>query len=99
MEKAMEKAGDGGDISFRAGAGGAGGNDRFPGAPGNIIFELADGSEVMRISGTGVVTVRGEVVENNTAVYRAFLSWLRGASVELEGGEGDGGNATLETDP
>jgi hypothetical protein len=89
----MEKAGDGGDIRFRAGAGGTG-TDKFPGAPGNFIFELADGSEVMRISGDGVVTVRGEIVESNVAVFRSFLSWLRGASIELESGEKNGGDAT-----
>jgi hypothetical protein len=48
---------------------------------GDLIFESGDGAEFMRFHGNGVVTVRGEQVDNNPVVYERLKEWLWNAKV------------------
>ena len=43
---------------------------------GDVAFVALDGSEILKISSTGEVRVRGELVDNNRNVYLAFREWL-----------------------
>jgi hypothetical protein len=83
-----------GDFTLRAGKG-------YNGAPGgDIRLELADGTTVMSFSHDGTVTVRGEKVDNNPAVYGVFRKWLEHATGLPNGanhttivlGDGQGGD-------
>lgn len=93
----MTEAGSGGDCIFHVGAPGVGDPLRGvkEGEPGNFIFRLQDGSDILRISGKGEVFVKGEKVDDNRLVYSCFLSWLDAASISLDKGEADGKDATL----
>ena len=77
----QKKAGDGGDLLLSGGSGGQG-PGLLDGAPGNIVFKLPDGTEALRITGTGEFFVRGELVATNIEVYDAFCDWLREVTVE-----------------
>lgn len=58
-------------------------------ADGDIIFQLANGTEVLRLSGDGGVFVRGRRVDDDAAILPAFRRWLSGAARGDEsGGEG-----------
>jgi hypothetical protein len=53
--------------------------EQMPGKPvsdGSIIFFLHK-QEVLRFSPDGPVFIYGERVDDNSAVYRVFLDWLR----------------------
>jgi hypothetical protein len=85
--------GAGGDIVFRidpnrqlsevrivAGRGGAAAYPDLVGPNGSIRFHLADETEFLALSDDGAF-VRGDRVDDNAAVYRAFLRWLRDAGL------------------
>lgn len=55
----------------------------LPTKEGAFIFQLANGSEVMRFEPDGRCFVRGELVDNNVEVYKAFRSWLAQAHSNL----------------
>ena len=63
----------------------AGGNMTFSpgnGAPsGSIVFELADGSEMMRFDDDGKAFVRGEQVDDNQGIYMHFRRWMQLACI------------------
>lgn len=73
-------AGNGGDVRFIAGARpfrfrpGSGGKP--DGRDGDIIFQLANGLETLRLCGDGRVMVNGELVATNREVYERFCFWL-----------------------
>ncbi len=48
-----------------------------PVAPGNIVFEVNDGDEVMRIEPDGRFFVKGVEVESNQEIRDTFLSWVK----------------------
>jgi hypothetical protein len=53
--------------------------EMMPGKPssdGSIIFYLHN-QEVLRFSPDGPIYIYGERVDDNAAVYRVFLDWLR----------------------
>jgi len=60
---------------------GAGGNVTL--SPGNgkpsgsIVFQLADGREMIRFDDDGKVYVRGEQVDDNQGIYFHFRRWLQ----------------------
>ena len=89
-----EKGGDGGDISFTPGAGHKEGV-AIPGRDGGIRFNLADGTEAMRIDPDGSFYVRGNLVDTDQAVYDGFRAWLEVATAYLERGVADGGDAEI----
>ena len=62
-------------ITFCAGSGGV--NPQTPRSPGDIIFQMADGTEFLTLCGNGDAFVRGEKVASNQAVYGAFRVWLK----------------------
>lgn len=51
---------------------------------GDVSFVVA-GGEIMRLCASGEVKIRGEIVDDNKAVYRAFLEWL-GKARGMDGG-------------
>lgn len=69
--------GDGGNITIIAGAGGVPVGDGKPGKDGHILFQLADGTEMLRFDPDGSIAVRGEKVDSNEVIYEVFKSWLR----------------------
>lgn len=92
--KVSHRDGDGGDVIMSAGVRRLTGKEEAhlgefsgPIRDGRVVFRLADGSEVMLFEPDGSITVRGEVVDNNAAVYRTFRRWLRDAIVTW--GDGD----------
>lgn len=69
-------------VLFRAGNGQpseekATGFERFDGAP--IVFQAADGKDILRLNGDGTILVNGEVTAYRKDVYDAFLRWLSAA--------------------
>ncbi|KKM14367.1 hypothetical protein LCGC14_1706830 [marine sediment metagenome] len=48
---------------------------------GSIVFELADGREMMRFDDDGKVYVRGESVDDNQGIYMHFRRWLELACI------------------
>ncbi len=59
-----------GDITFRAG-------DGLNGMPGgSVMFQLGDGTEMLRLDPDGTFAVKGECIERDSDVYRAFKVWL-----------------------
>ena len=65
----------GGDIIFTPGRGSLSG-DLSPMPDGSFRFELANGTEVLRIDGDGTIKIRGNVVDDDESVYQAFRAWL-----------------------
>lgn len=45
----------------------------------DFIFRLSSGTEFIRICDDGRCFVRGELVEENKAIWQAFKEWLAGA--------------------
>ena len=64
---------------------GAGGNVTFaPGCgkpSGNIVFQLADGREIIRFDHDGKVYVREEQVDDNQGIYMHFRRWMQLACI------------------
>jgi hypothetical protein len=62
-----------------------GGNVTFsPGngeVSGDIVFQMADGREMMRFDDDGKVYVRGEQVDDNQGIYMHFRRWLEIACI------------------
>jgi hypothetical protein len=66
----------------------------MPGKPqsdGSIIFFLHN-QEVLRFSPDGPIYIYGEQVDDNAAVYRVFLDWLRESALI----DGTGHRADIE---
>jgi len=53
---------------------------------GDIIFKLASGAECLVFKGDGRVFVRGELCDDNPAIYRAFKDWMN-LSIRVVGTE------------
>jgi len=75
--------GEGGNVSFSAGCEPLGAYLFQPGRgdpnykDGSIIFNLADGTEALRLDGDGSAYVRGEKVDaSSREVYDAFRKWV-----------------------
>ncbi len=67
-----EANGDGGNVTISPGNGKP---------SGNIVFNLADGREMMRFDDDGKVYVRGEQVDDNQGIYMHFRRWLQIACI------------------
>ncbi len=68
-----------------------------PGHDGDFIFKLADGREMMRITGHGIFIVEGREVTQDMEVYQAFRTWFFGARVVLEKGHGGGATDAIHS--
>ncbi len=83
----MNKGGKGGDVVFIPGRGAKPHLDILAGEHGSFVFKNPDGaSELMRIDSDGTVTVRGNVVATDFAVYEGLVAWL--ASCNITGADG-----------
>jgi hypothetical protein len=69
----------GGDMTFQAGKGFAGGAD------GEFKFLLGNGEEALRIDPNGCFWVNGEVAQTDRLVYEAFRLWVARACATLSG--------------
>ncbi len=49
---------------------------------GDFIFKISDGVDFLKIGSDGVCTLRGDVVEEDSAVWEAFQALLEKASVK-----------------
>ncbi len=84
-EERTSAAGKGGDIIFMAGNGGVD-DEGLRATDGNIIFQLADGTEFLRLDHSGDAFVRGTLVATDGEVYSAMNAWLAAARVRAEPG-------------
>ena len=80
--------GPGGDIRFYPGKGGR--VRDVDGEDGAIILFDAQENEWLRLESDGRAFVRGELVETNVEVWRAFRGWLGAATGSTTPPEGDG---------
>jgi hypothetical protein len=71
----------GGNITFGPGKGYPTNPEVGPSRGGDIIFNLADGSEFMRIDDNGQVYIQKRRVASDLAVYQGFRHWLKHAHV------------------
>jgi hypothetical protein len=71
-----------GNLIFQTGAFGPPG-DRVPEAAGDIVFMHAE-EEWMRVRANGVVTIRGQQVDNDEEVYARFKAWLLEATYQFD---------------
>ncbi len=75
---------EGGDVRFRPGVGWSPDAHAAPPTHGDYIFELPDGSEILRIKPNGSFLVHGELVaEGNYELYNTFAQWMK-AATEVE---------------
>lgn len=82
MTDEPKAGGSGGNVRFFGGLGGAGYNGGPVGEPGEIQFLSPDGETMfLAIRGNGDFVVNGRVVENDRAVFDAFLRFLCSAGV------------------
>ncbi len=76
--------GDGGDVKFKPSETPVAYEPlKAPGKDGAFIFQLANGTEFMRINGDGTVLVRGEAVATDLDVYKAFRQWIETAGCQM----------------
>lgn len=73
----------GGDIIFQTGRGLSPSGSLPPLPDGSFRFNLADGTEVLRIDGDGKISVRGNVVDDDESVYQGFRAWLMHARTSM----------------
>lgn len=76
------QASKGGSLYLKAGSGAPSGSHINREFDGDIIFQLADGLEFIRIQGDGKVFIRGEVVDDNKSIYKAFAEWLKFGAIQ-----------------
>ena len=55
----------------------------FGQAPAGDFYFQVGGVTILKLGGDGTVTVRGEVVDSNRAIYDAFKAWLESARLEF----------------
>jgi hypothetical protein len=78
---------DGGNVLFRAGCkGGPEKENGMPSIDGSFIFELADGTEFLRINPDNSIIIKGEKAPYAGDVYHAFKKWLEHATYVSEHG-------------
>jgi hypothetical protein len=75
--------GDGGDVIFKGGKKPLPVSDCPEPHDGDIIFQLAYGTESLRLVHDGSILVRGKLVETETEYIAAFKQWLAAATVTL----------------
>lgn len=92
------RAGDGGHLTFQPGRGAPSDGIKPPGIDGSFIFNLADGTEFMRISPTGDVVVRDSNVAQDVEVYRMFREWVVHCRAVLGRGDADGEDASYRAE-
>ncbi len=91
--------GKGGNVIFQVGAGSKPEGEKVSDPGGDFIFQLSDGSEMIRIMDDGSFFVRGDKVGQDAKLFTAFREWLEHATVvSREGGLGIGVRDQAPTD-
>jgi hypothetical protein len=82
ITQAEKKPPRGGNIILFPGKGAKDRNDvAWP--DGSFIFQLADGTEMMRFEPGGKVVIRGQEVDDNAEVYKAFREWFMHGNIRM----------------
>jgi hypothetical protein len=76
----MPGGGDGGDVILMCGKTPCSVSDC--GHDGDVIFQLANQTEILRLSHDGSIFVRGVMVDTDIEAVTAFKQWLSNATAE-----------------